>query len=84
MSTHIAEVPEWDELHYVPNRLFSSVGAEHTTVSIQELHCCKVGVAHSDYNDGHGQFGSLYYRMACLIHVTDHAISNNQQREVLL
>ncbi len=83
-NTHVAEVPEWDKLDDVSDRFLSRVGSERAAVSVQKLHGGEVGVAHPDDNDGHGQLGGLNYSVTCLVHVADHAVSNDQQREILL
>lgn len=53
-NTYVAEIPERDKLHNIPNSLLSCAGPQNAGVPIQELHGGKIGIAHANDDDGHG------------------------------
>lgn len=83
-GTYIAKVSEGDKLHNVSHSLLARVRAQDAAVSVQKLHGSEVGIAHADDDDGHRQLGGLHDGVARVVHVADHSIRDDEQREVLL
>lgn len=84
ISAYILELSEWHKLHNVPHGSLACSRAQNAVVSIQELHGTEVCPPYSNNDDGHGKARGVDDGTACLIHVCDHPVSDDQQNKVLL
>ena len=82
--TYILKLPEWYKLDNVSHGGLASLRAQTSIVSIQELHSAKVSIPYSDNDDGHGQTGGIDDGIACVVHVCDHSVSDDEENIVLL
>lgn len=82
--TYILELPEWHKLDDVSHGGLARLRAQTSIVSIQELHGTEVCPPYSDNDDRHGQTRGVDDGAACIIHVCDHSVSDDQQNVVLL
>lgn len=78
------EISEGHELDDVSCGDISSGRTQQFVVAVEELHRAEVCPAHTHYDDGHGQIRGFYNSSACLVHVRDHAIGDDEQHVVLL
>lgn len=82
--TYIFKLPEWHKLDNVSHGGFACQRPQASIVSIQELHSCEVCVAYSNDDNGHRQPGGINDGTACLIHVCDHSVGDDEEDKVLL
>lgn len=78
------EVSKGDELDDVPEDGLSFGGPQDPVIAVQHLHIAKVRIPDSNYDDGHGEVGRLDDGLPGVGHVSDDAVRQNQQDEVLL
>lgn len=83
-ATYILELSVRHKLDDVSHGGLAGLRAQTSVVSVQELHGAEVGPAHPNNYDGHGQARGVDDGAACLIHVGDHSVSDDQQNKVLL
>lgn len=53
-------------------------------ITVKELHLAEVRPSHTHDNDRHGQTRGLHDSSACLVHVCDHTVCDDEQHKVLL
>lgn len=78
------EVTERDKLDDVPQDGLSFGRPQDPVITIQHLHVTEVGVSDPDDDDGHGEVGGLNDGLPGVSHVSDDAVRQDQQDEVLL
>lgn len=78
------EVSEWHKLNDVAKNRLSLGRSQDPIVPIQHLHVTEISISYSNYNDRHGEMGGMDNGFACIGHVCDDAIRQNQQDEILL
>lgn len=78
------EISERHELDDVSGGNVASGRSQQFVVAVQKLHGAEVSRAHPHNDDGHGQARGLHNSGACKIHVSDHAIGDDEQHVVLL
>lgn len=83
-GTDRLEVSKWHELHDVPEDGFALWRAQDSVVPVQNLHVCEVGVAHTHDDDGERLIGGSDDGLACVRHVSHHAIGEDEQDVVPL
>lgn len=83
-TAYMLELPEGHKLHDVPHGGLACSRVKSPVVSIQELHGSEICPAYSDNDDRHGQTGGVDDGTACLIHVCDYSVSDDEENVVLL
>lgn len=78
------EISERHELDDVSGGNVTSGWSQQFVIAVQKLHCAEVSRAHPHDDDGHGQARGLHNSGACKIHVSDHAVGDDEQHVVLL
>ena len=81
---YILELPEWYKLDDVPHGRLAGSRAQNSVIPIQELHSTEVRPPHPNNDDGHGQTRGVDDGLAGVVHVCDHAVSDDEQNKVLL
>lgn len=83
-SAYVLEVPKWHKLDNVSEHRLALGRPQDPIVTIQHLHVAKIGVAHADDDDGHGEVRGVDDGLSGVSHVCDDAIRQDQQDEILL
>lgn len=78
------EMSERHKLDNVSGGCLPRGGQQQFVVAVQKLHGAEVRAAHAHYDDGHGQTGRRHDGGACLVHVCDHTVCEDEQHKVLL
>lgn len=78
------EVLEGDELDNVAENWLPLRRAQDPVVPVKYLHVCEVRVSHPNDDDRHGQVGGVHDGLACVRHVSDDAVCQDQEDEVFL
>lgn len=78
------KISEGDKLDDVSCGDITSGWTQQFVITIKELHRTEVCPAHAHDNDRHGQMRGLDNGSACLVHVCDHSICDDEQHIVLL
>lgn len=78
------EISEGHKLDDVSWGDITSGWTQQFVITVKELHSTEVCLAHTHYDDRHGQTRGLYDSSACLVHVCDHSICDDEQHKVLL
>lgn len=83
-STNRFEVSEGHKLHNVPKDGLSLWRAQDSVIPVQNLHVCKVCVAHTHNDDRQRLIGGSHDGFTCVCHVCHHTIRENEQNVVSL
>lgn len=78
------KVSKGHKLHDVSENRLSLRRAQHSVVSVQDLHVSEVGVAHAHDDDGEGLVGGAHNGLARVRHVRHHAVGEDEQDVVPL
>lgn len=78
------EVPEGNKLDDVSENSFSSGWTQDPSASVQHLHVTEVSIPDTDDDDGHGETGGLDDGLSRVGHVSNDAVSQDEEDEVLL
>lgn len=78
------KVSEGNELHNVPEDGFALRWAQHSIISVQNLHVCEVCIAHTDDDYGERLVGGSYNGFTCVCHICHYAIGEDEQDVVSL
>ena len=79
------EVVEGDELHDICGHVLAvGLGVECFIIAIERLHRLEVSITDTNNDDGEGHLRTAYDLVNCLIHVTDHTVSDDYQDVELL
>lgn len=83
-NTDRFEVSEGHKLHNVPEDRFTLWWPQDSIISVQNLHVCEVGIAHTDNNNGERLVGGSNNGFTCVSHICHYTVCEDEQDVVSL